>query len=179
MSNVASVYAKALFDLAKENNDLENTYQQVQIVKEIINVDLNLLSVLKSIHVEKSEKKEIVNNIFKKYLNNDMNNFLKLLIDKNRIGYILDICKEYKKIYLESINTKEAIIYSTIDLSENQIQEIKLELEKQYDCLFIIENKIDSNLIAGIKITIGDYVIDGSLNNKLKSLKEQILLKSL
>jgi F-type H+-transporting ATPase subunit delta len=176
MEAIATTYAKALFSLALQEENDQEVLNQINDIKDVFDQNDGLIKILDSKNLNKDDKKDLINKLFENSLNKNVFNFLKLLIDKNRINKIKEICLEYKKVYLEHYHILEARVYSVNLLDEKKLNDIKAILEERYQSSFIIENCQDANLIAGIKIYINDIVIDGSLDNRLKKLKESIMI---
>lgn len=177
MEAVGRVYAKALYDLASESNETQVIYKDILFIQDVITQNNNLVKFLSNHSVTKDEKKAIVTNIFSSNINLTSLNFMKLLIDKSRFSHIEKVTKEYQVYYYEAHNIKNAIIYSVKLLSDNNIQDIKNALNKKYSCDFVLTNKIDESLIAGIKVVIGDTIIDGSINNRIDRLQHKLMNK--
>lgn len=176
MESVALTYSKALFSLSMEEGISEEILNETKFVYDVITSNKELLKILDSKSIEKEDKKEIIVKIFGQEVNKNLLNFMKLLIDKSRIHNLDQICLEYRKIYLEYNNIKEAKIYSATKLSTEKMDELKEGLENKYDSKFIVENIIDEKLVAGVKVVIGDLVLDGSVSNKLARMKSSITI---
>ncbi|WP_423363661.1 ATP synthase F1 subunit delta [Mycoplasma sp. P36-A1] len=177
MEAVSVAYANAMFDLALEDNKQDIVLEQMSSINEIISSNKDLVKILESKNLSKINKKEMIENIFSNILDKDVLNFLKLLVDKSRVRYIVDITKAYKNAYLKHYKIHEAIIYSTKELNQTQLEEIKDALENKYNQKYVAINRIDETLLAGIKVVINDLVIDGSIANKLDRMKTTILKK--
>lgn len=176
MDSASNAYAKALLMIGLENDKAQLYLQQTKSLSSIFTNDKKLQIFLSSVVISKDEKKALIEKVMKDYFDQDLLNFLKLLIDKSRINFLPEICHEYKNLYYEHYDIKEAIIYSSQPLKEEKISEIKKGLEDKYHQDFVVENVIDSSLIAGVKVVIGDTVIDGSVKNKFARLKANINL---
>ena len=176
MESVAQTYAKALFSLSIEKKTSEELLNEVKDISSLVESNGDLIKILDSKSIDKEKKKEIVDTIFSGKIDNDLQNFLKLLIDKSRINYLEQICLEYKKIYLDYHKIKEAKVYSVTKLSQEKLNEIKEGLELKYNSKFTVENFIDEKLVAGVKVIINDLVLDGSVSNKLDRMKSSIVL---
>lgn len=174
MESVSLTYAQALLLLSLEDDNSKEVLDQTEEISKIIASNKDFIRMFDSKVITKENKKEIISNIFEKQFNHDLVNFMKLLVDKSRIQYLKRICDEYKKLYLEHYQIKEAKIYSANKLSQANIDEIKESLEKKYNSTFIVDTFIDKDLIAGVKIVIGDLVIDGTIKNKFKKMKASI-----
>ncbi|MDF9867697.1 F-type H+-transporting ATPase subunit delta [Bacilli bacterium PM5-3] len=174
MESVALTYAKALFSLALEENNSDVILDQIKEVKDIALENDDLLKILDSKSIDKETKKQILVKIFDGRIDKSLLNFMKLLVDKSRIHNLISICTEYRKIYLEHNGIKEAKVYSAHELTSTKLNEVKEALEVKYQTKFVVENFIDEKLVAGIKVVIGDLVIDGSISNKLDRMKSSI-----
>lgn len=176
MESVAKTYAKALLLLSIENDDSKEILDEIKLIEDGLKANPEFIKILDSKSLTKDDKKTLIKNVFEAKINKQLFNFMQLLIDKGRIRYLKDICKDYKKLYYKHFNIKEAIIYSAKPLDQKRIDLIKDSLQKKYQEDFMVENEVDTSLIAGIKVVIGDLVIDGSIKNKLDRMQESITL---
>jgi F-type H+-transporting ATPase subunit delta len=103
-----------------------------------------------------------------------ISNFIKLIFENNRVlllpainDYFADLLFEYRKKLLVEVSTAEK-------LSAKNLASLKDLLEKKYDQAIQIETVIDPSLIAGLKVKVGDHIIDGSVRSKLDRLSYQL-----
>lgn len=103
-------------------------------------------------------------------------NFIKLLIDKNRINIFFMIYNQYKIIKNKKNNIIQIIIYSPQNLDDEQLKSIGEKYKKSFN-MNDFETKliIDKTLLGGICIKIGDIFIDASLKNMLNKTKKDVL----
>ena len=71
-------------------------------------------------------------------------------------------------------NILEGTIYSVIELNEDQISRIEQVISKKLDKKVELKNEINSSLIGGVKVVINDMVFDGSITNRIESLKNSL-----
>lgn len=174
MELVAQTYANALLSLAVDEKKDEIIMEQLNDIYYVLDKDNSLIKLMNNKNISKNEKRDIIVNLFENKVEKTLLNFMKLLVDKSRINQLDEICVEYRKQYYSHYGIKEAEVYSATELSNERINELKLSLENKYNKKFIINTHIDENLIAGVKVVIGDLVIDGSVSNKLERLKSSI-----
>ena len=129
---IADRYAQALFEVGEETQTTSELYQELSELVDIFNENKDLYNFLKSPLIGREDKKNVMQNIFKNQLSNSMNNFLKLVIDKDRISAIENMKESYKSllnadgtgmigyITIPSIDCKLAI-YHTVDASVLQV----------------------------------------------------------
>lgn len=167
---VQTVYADAIFELAKELGKERKFYDELLALKDLMLREPKLKVVLDTPSLSTIEKKHLIDKVFKSKISQELVNFIKLLIDKRRIRYFYDICDEYGEIYRTASDIKVAYVSCIEELSPEQVILLKDGLEKLTGAGVEIEQTIDADLIGGIKVVIGDRVIDQSALNKLRLL---------
>jgi F-type H+-transporting ATPase subunit delta len=98
-----------------------------------------------------------------------------LLIDKKRINYIENICKEFNSACNENRGVLEGIIYTIDELSENQIKKIEDNVSLKMNRKVELTSSIDPSIIGGIKIVVNDTVFDNSVVNRINSLRQELI----
>lgn len=173
---VSKVYGDALFEAAQETKCLDETFQEVLAIQEILKEHEELIQLLNHPQVVKEEKIQIMDQIFKGRVSDDMMGFLTTVVEKGRQGdipaifeYFLAQVKEYKKI-------GTAYVTSAVTLSDKQKEQIteKLLTTTRY-VEFEMNYEVDPSLIGGMIIRIGDRVVDSSIKTQLYELKKQLL----
>ena len=86
--------------------------------------------------------------------------------------YLLIIFKKYIELANAKMNVKYGIIYSTEKLSKEEITKFEKKLSKKLSTEVLLVNKIDKSLLAGIKIKVGDYIIENSIDGFLNTFKK-------
>lgn len=175
MSNlVATRYASALLEIGKENNVLDLFHEQLGEVVNQIKGEEKFYGLLNSPKIIRSEKKQIVKEVFGKAVEPYLLNFLYILIDKGRQGQLEDIFLSFQDLVYKEKDILPAKVISAIVLSDAQLSALKDKLQKQFDKEIILENKIDPSIMGGLIIYAGDKIIDGSVKNKLSKLKNSL-----
>ncbi len=168
---VASEYAKAIYELALEENKLDIFKENFDVVTSSLK-DKDFVNVLSSPFVNAKEKKNILEKIYES-LDKTFINFLKVILDHNRISIFTDIYDLYNKMILEKKDIIKIQVFSAIKLSNMQLIHLTEALQKKYYGKKIeLENILDSDLIGGIHIVSNGESIDISLKNSLNKLKE-------
>jgi F-type H+-transporting ATPase subunit delta len=166
-------YSKALFDLAVENNTLDDIKEQFQIFKKIYKKDLDFQKFLNAKNIDKSNKKDFLDKTLKDF-NKSFVSFLKVLIDSNKIDNLLEIYIKFVELYQEKNNIMFFEIHSAKKLSEEEINVIRNKLNKIYLHKIEIKNYVDESLIGGIKITNDGVALDNTLIGQLEVLKANL-----
>lgn len=177
MSNaaVAKRYALALFQLSKEHQLLDKTEADLRIVKEVVTNTQDLPALLKSPKFSIEKKKEILGEAFSS-LSPFVLNTLMIMIDRHREENIAEMADHFIKLANEEKGIVDAQVYSVRPLTDAERDAISSvfagKVEKK---ALIIDNIVDTNLLGGLKLRIGNRIFDGSLRGKLDRLQRQLL----
>lgn len=172
---VAKTYGDALFSIGVEKNILDKLFEEATVLKKVINENSKFQTVLNHPKVAKSEKNKIIEEIFSEQFSKEMVGFLLICIRKNRFSdikeileYFISTIKEEKKIGVVYITLAQEITDSYKEKIENKI--ISTTKYESLECHY----EIDKSLIAGVKIRIGDRIVDSTIKNKLESMTKDL-----
>lgn len=168
-------YALAIYEIAEEKDKVENYLSELREVVSVINSNEEFLHVIQHPQISTSKKKEIFTNIFEKSLDEELIAFLLILIEKHRILFLHGILKEIEKIHLEKSNTLLANIKTVIPLKANERLDLISKLENVYKKTIILSEEIDSTLIGGVYVRVGNDVIDGTIKLKFEEMRKLML----
>jgi len=177
MSNsmVAKRYASALFQIAKEQQILSKVEEELRVVREVLDYNADLKAVLKSSKLTNENKKEIIRNAFSS-VNAYVLNTLMILIDRHREDEIVEVVNQFVDLANEEMGIAEAKVYSIRPLTDAEREAVSTTFaEKIGKKSLRIENIVDSDLLGGIKLRIGNRIYDGSLRGKLNRLERKLL----
>lgn len=172
---VSKTYGEALFDLALEDGTLTTIIEEVNVVKEAIEKNPDLLKLLSHPKIKKEEKISVIENIFKGRVSDSLVGFLVIVVQKDRYDdldgifeYFVAKVREYKNIGVASIT-------SAVELAEEQKKQVEQRLLQttkysQFELTF----HVDKSLIGGLVIRIGDRVVDSSIKTKLQMLAKDL-----
>ena len=171
---IANRYAEALFQLSEEENITKEIYNELHDVVEVIKNNKELDNVLKSPLVAKNEKTQLIEALFNNKINNDLKNFLKILVEKGRISSLKSIELTFKELLNDKHNIIEGTVISAIALTEKQVKELEEKLSKKYNKNVTLENEVDKNVLGGVLVRLGNTQIDGSVKTRLNNIKDQL-----
>ena len=167
---VSKRYAKALFDRAKEEMQLDAVLSDLSLISTILADSNNFFQTLKSPVIKQLVKQNIIKTVFEKKLNILTLNFLNLIIHKGREGELPRIITEYQSLYNISNNIVVAEVVSAKPLDSDLRGMIKEKINDSSNVK--LEEIIDPNLIGGFIITSGDKQYDASVKKQLNKLKQ-------
>ncbi|MGD9964042.1 MAG: ATP synthase F1 subunit delta [Candidatus Izemoplasmatales bacterium] len=170
MTDVEKQYARALFSLALEKNEVDNVYQEMFAFLQ--STDLKTKEFFLHPKIAKKDKHEIIE---KTLTNNLLVNFLKVLIDNDRFILLDNIVYAYLDLINEMNEVVEVKITTNTSLSKNNIEKIKKNLETKLLKKIKIIEELDETIIGGIRIEYLGNVIDETVNSSLENMKQSFL----
>lgn len=173
MSNVriATRYAKSLIDLAKERNELDEAFADMQWLQSVCKGNSDFVSMLRSPVIKSDAKGKIVTAVAKSSIGQLTGSFIRLLITKGREGILPEIItefirqyKEYKKIY--SVRVTTAVPMSD-ELKEGIVRYIKSNTKLQN---LELETVVREDILGGIILQLEDKIVDASISYDFKQI---------
>ncbi len=164
-------YSEAIYEIAKEENMVEDYIQLSLALISISNDNKKIFSYLASREITIDEKKKLVKELTCDY--EYYNNWLNILIESGRSKYLKNYIEELINIYNKEKGIIKGFAYTTIPLNQNLIKELEESSSKKINKKVMLINKIDKELIGGIRLEIDDDVWDNSIKNKLKQLLKE------
>lgn len=171
---IANRYAEALFQLSEEENITKEIYNELQDVVDTIKSNKELDNVLKSPLVAKGEKIKLIEALFNNKINNNLKNFLKILVEKGRISSLKSIELNFKQLLNDRDNIIEGTVISAVALTDEKVKELEEKLSKKYNKNVTLENKVDETILGGVLVRLGNTQIDGSVKTRLDNIKNQL-----
>lgn len=167
-------YASALFDISLELQNLDQVRAELNFILDCFKAEPQLYTILKSPLITASEKKGIIDNIFKDRVKTEVLNFIRIIIDKGREQYIEAIIKEYGALADVYMNKVDAVAITAVPLENNDLVRLQANLSKSSGKNIQLQNQVDPSIIGGILVKIGDKVIDGTVRSRLANMQEQL-----
>lgn len=177
MSVVGDRYAESLFDLAKEENQVTQYLDDIKLVGEVLDSDPQIVQFFNHVLIENDKKIQLLDQSFKRNVDQYVLNFLKLLVQSRRIRYIDDIVKSYINLSNQYLGIEEGMIYTPYELTDQQIQDIEKAISQKENKKVTLKVSIDPSLLGGIKVQIANRIYDGTIKNKVEMLKKELLRK--
>lgn len=174
MVKVANKYAKALFDVSLDTNNLETINEELTVINEAVKDKIEQLRMVDSNPTQTAEqRRELINGVFTD-INPYIKNMMYVLADNRHISLIADVFKAFQSLYNGHYNQDFATIESTYELSQEELDKIvKLVTQQTKLSKVIVDTKINLDLIGGFRVKVGTTVLDGSVRNDLVQLQRK------
>ena len=169
-------YSRALFEVAKESGELEKIETDIKNFQLIINGSLELQNFTQNPTQSINIQNIVIDLISKKLdFSKNTNNFLSLLIKKRRIFFVKKILESFLRLCSKKRGEIKASIIPSKELSTDELANISKDLSSSIGSTIKFEYKVDQDLIGGLKLQMGSFMIDTSLKNKLKKYEQKLL----
>ena len=177
-SETANRYALALYELAKENSELETVEKDVNELLTVYKNSEDLQNFIKNPTQSQSSQLEVLNKILADMsLSKIIKNFLSILVLKRRIFFLNTIFLNFLSLVSKKRGELKASLISSKNLSNEELKDLNVELSQAIGTTVAFDYKVDETLIGGLKMQIGSLMVDTSIKNKLKKY-EQIMLEA-
>ncbi|MCH9770148.1 MAG: F0F1 ATP synthase subunit delta [Gammaproteobacteria bacterium] len=175
---IARPYARAVFNQALADDQLAS-WQQVLQVLAVVATDARVRQLLGNPAVTNEMLQQLFGDVVGATLNNvdqaKVNNFIALLADAKRLSNAADINLLYKRLLAQHEGTIEVEVSSAYELSATQQEKIQTQLAAYFSKKVSVQYKIREELIGGVLVRAGNWVMDASIQGKIARLSEQLL----
>ncbi len=172
-TTVARPYAEAAFALARDRDALPVWSEMLRFAETVV-ADPRVGAALENPRLSSEEKESLLLSIAGDKVNADGRSFLRVLIEADRIELLPHIRELFDALKDEAENVAHAKIESAFPLSSEQTAEITSALEKRFGKRIEASVSVNPALIGGVRIAVGDAVIDGSVQAKLDAMRAQL-----
>lgn len=176
MNDVSKEYSEALFALATEESKEKEYAGALAVLKGLISENPKFIELLSSPCVPLSERKNVIDTVFKggDGVETNVASFLKILCEKGHVGEIFDIIDETTNMLKAAEGVSTAYVTSAIELSDAERSALAGKLAKKLGHKVELVCDVDKSLLGGVIVRVDGNVIDGSLRYKLQNIKEII-----
>jgi F-type H+-transporting ATPase subunit delta len=166
-------YAKALFDLSRADNTLEEKLNDFDLTIKVFKENLKLVKLIKSPQLSLDDKKKVLNDTLK--LNPAFMNFLFFLIEKGRLANLKQIAREYRLMVNKFLKIWEADIVTAVPIDDESESRLKHKLEETFHKRVKINKKLNPKMIGGAILIMGNEMLDWSVLGRLRKLKDNLI----
>lgn len=166
-------YAKALFDLAVENNALEQAHTDMATFAEVCRENRELQNMLKSPVIMADKKKAIMQAVFGRILGKISMAFIEIIMRKRREAHLYNIAVRFGDLYREHGNIRKAVVTTVSPLSEGMRKELISIMTKQTGSTIELKEETDPSIIGGMIVQLDGVQFDDSIRKKLFNLRKE------
>ena len=173
MEEIAEVYARALFEVARDNDVLDRVHDELGEFADALDENRELQVFLFSPYFSSEEKKDgikrIVSDADERFVN-----FLQLLAERHRVPALFRIRRSFDSMWAEENKLLPVTVTSAVDLDESLVQDIGRSIEEQTGRRVELSSKVDPDVLGGLQVRVGNMVLDATVRNRLEQLRKQV-----
>jgi F-type H+-transporting ATPase subunit delta len=170
---VAKRYAKALFEVALEQNRFAQVEKELQVVVATFRETPALMSWLHHPTTDAARKKELFSSIFKG-VSSLTRNTLFLLVDRDRVGLMEALAEEFQHLSLAAKGLVEAVVTTAFPLTDKGKQQLAARFQPIVGKRLQLKEVVNADILGGVIVQVGDRLYDGSLKTKLIRFQEHL-----
>lgn len=171
LATIARPYAEALFKASSETGaDLNNTVAWVEELAAIAaNPQLRQLADSPKVTVE--QVLDVITGVARSALPDAARNFLRVILENGRLDALPEVAVQFRAIVNRLNGSSDAIVYSAFPVEDAALNDISDALQKRFDRKLNLSVEIDASLIGGVRVVVGDEVLDTSVKARLEQMK--------
>ena len=169
-------YSRALFEVSNEAGKLEKNEADIKKFQSLHDNSLELKNFVENPTNNIKTQNTILNLLSEKLgFSKNLKKFFLLLIKKRRIFFVRKIVDSFLKLCSKKRGEIKASLISSKELTTFELENINKELSLSMGSAIKFDYKVDKNLIGGLKLQLGSFMIDTSIKNKLKKYEQKML----
>ena len=173
MEELAEVYARALFEAARDNDVLDRVHEELGEFADALESERDLQVFLFSPYFSSEEKKDGVKRIVSD-ADERLVNFLELLAERHRMPALFRIRRTFDAMWAEENKLLPVTVTSAVDLDESLVKDIGKRIEEQTGRQVELSSNVDPGVLGGLQVRVGNMVLDATVRNRLERLRKQV-----
>ena len=169
-------YSRALFEVVKESDELDKIEEDIKIFQSLLKNNKDLKNFIHNPTQSIENQNKVINLLSEKLsFTKNLKNFFFLFIEKRRIFFIKKIIDSFLKLCMGKRGELKASLISSKELSASELESISKDISLAVGSTIKFDYKIDKDLIGGLKLQLGSFMIDTSIKNKLKKIEQRMI----
>jgi F-type H+-transporting ATPase subunit delta len=173
VEEIASVYARSLFEVANDGDRLDDVRDQIGQFADAIEDNRDLQVFFFSPYFSSEEKKDALGRAIEG-ADDAVRNFLELLVEKHRMPAIFRIRRELDRLWEEANQLLPVTITSAVELDGSTVEHIGKAIGEQTGRKVELTTNVDPDVLGGIVLRVGNSILDASIRNRLEQLRRQV-----
>jgi ATP synthase F1 delta subunit len=173
MEEIADVYSRALFEVAKERNALDVVRDQLWEFTKALDSNRDLQVFFFSPYFSTDEKKDGLKRAVTG-VDPVFENFLEALIERHRMPVIFRIRARFEELWDDENQLLPVEVTSSVELDPSTVESIGARIGEQTGRTVELSSKVDPDILGGLVLRVGNFVLDASIRNRLNQLRKQV-----
>ncbi|RKH14213.1 ATP synthase F1 subunit delta [Corallococcus praedator] len=175
--SIARRYARAILDVAAEGNRTDLVAEQLNAFADVVGHSPELSDVLLNPAYSRVQRSNVVEAVLKALpspADPALANALRLLVDRNRLGYLPDIARLYRDMADARAGRVRGQVTSAVPLSADAVTQLQQSLQQLTQRNVVLETRVDPALLGGVSAQVGGTLYDGTLRSQLEQMRREL-----
>jgi F-type H+-transporting ATPase subunit delta len=173
VEEIAQVYARSLFEVAQDQDKLDDVREQLGQVADALDEDRSLATFFFSPYFSTEEKKEGLHKAIEGG-EDILMNFLELLIEKHRTPAIHRIRRDFDALWREENKLLPVQVTTAVELDDEIVKSLGDKISESTGQKVDLTAEVKPDIIGGIVLRVGNSILDASIHNRLEQLRKQV-----
>jgi F-type H+-transporting ATPase subunit delta len=173
VQEIAEVYARSLFEVAKEQDVLDDVHDQLGEFADALDESHDLQVFFFSPYFSSEEKKEAISKVVDGG-NEHFVRFLELLAERHRMPVLFRIRRELEALWADENRLLPVTITSAVELDDDTVKKLQKEIEDQTGRRTELTTEVDPDVLGGLAVQVGNSIMDGTVRARLERLRRQV-----
>ena len=169
LATIARPYAEAFFKVVGQG-DLKQSTEQLAAIAAVA-ADAQVRQFADTPKTTSEQVYELIVSVAKVPLSNSVTNLLKAVIDNGRLAALPEVAAQFHALASARSGVSDAVVYSAYAIDDAQLAEVLVALERRFGRKLSGRVEIEPELIGGIRVVVGDEVLDTSVKARLEQMK--------
>ncbi len=170
LATIARPYAEALFKASAGTPDLNALSQQVQSLADVAG-NAQLRQFAADPKVNATQVFDLITSVVKAPLSGAAQNLLRIVIENDRLAALPELAQQFHQLVNAKSGVSDAVIHSAFAIDPAQLGDVVATLEKRFGRKLNARVVVEPELIGGIRVVVGDEVLDTSVKARLEQMK--------
>ena len=174
LSTIARPYAEALFATARPKGAVETWLPLLELLAQTVG-DPQIAGLVIDPRLTDEQTFELIRAVTRTALPNELETFLKLVIENDRLCALPEVAAQFRQLKNDADGTADCLIESAFALSDSQLADLTKRLASKFPRRLKPEVRVEPQLIGGVRVTVGDRVLDSSVRAQLDAMRIQLI----
>ena len=170
LATLARPYAEALFQVASARGDAAHTGAELGALA-TVSTDAGLRQFVDNPKTHFDQVRDVINAAMQQPLSGAVGNLLETVLENGRLAVLPEIAAQYRALVNERSGIADAVVYSAFPIDGAVLGEVVAALEKRFGRKLAATVRVDPELIGGVRVVVGDEVLDTSVKARLAQMK--------
>ena len=175
MTGAGYVYGEALYSLAREESLTESFLQELETIRDLMVQEPDFLRLLNSTNLSREERCDIIDKCFRGKVHDYILNFMKLMVEKGRIGQFPQSVLRFRELYNEEHGILPVRATTAVALTREQSERLTEKLSGIIGKQVLLTNRVDPAILGGICLDYDGKRIDDTVAHRLDSVKDLLV----